>query len=145
MQAAACLAAGEELVGSWRLVSFELRAPDGDVTHPFGKDATGYLFYNEQGFMSAAFMGAKRARPDSDDLAEAAKGVNFDAFNAYCGPYEVKADRVIHHVEVASLPQFTGTDQERLFSVEGDRLVLETVPLQIAAQTPVGVLIWERV
>ena len=144
MQAAVRSGAGEELIGTWRLMSFELRSPDGTVSHPFGKDARGYLFYNEQGFMSAAFMGADSARPDSDDLAEVAKGVNFDAFNAYCGPYEVKDNRVVHHVEVSSLPQFTGTDQERLFSIDGDRLVLETVPLQIASEAPVGLLIWER-
>ena len=145
MRAAVRGGGGEELIGSWRLVSFELRSPDGTVSHPFGKHATGYLFYNDQGFMSAAFMGADRARPDSDDLAEVAKGVNFDAFNAYCGPFEVKDNRVVHHVEVSSLPQFTGTDQERLFSIDGDRLVLETVPLQIASEAPVGLLIWERV
>ena len=144
MRAAVCSDAGEELVGTWRLVSFELRSPDGTVSYPFGKDATGYLFYNDQGYMSAAFMGADRARPDSDDLAEVAKGVNFDAFNAYCGPYEVKDDRVVHHVEVASLPQFTGTDQERLFRVDGDQLVLETVPLQISSEAPVGLLVWQR-
>ena len=136
--------AGKELVGTWRLVSFELRSPDGTVSYPFGEDATGYLFYNDQGYMSAAFMGADRARPDSDDLAEVAKGVNFDAFNAYCGPYEVKDDRVVHHVEVASLPQFTGTDQERVFRVDGDQLVLETVPLQISSEAPVGLLVWQR-
>ena len=64
--------------------------------------------------MSAAFMGADRARPDSDDLQEVAKGVNFDAFNAYAGPFEVKEDRVFHYVEVSSLPQWQGTTQERI-------------------------------
>jgi hypothetical protein len=136
--------ARDALVGTWRLVSFELQSPDGSVAHPFGRDATGYLFYNDQGYMSAAFMGADRARPDSDDLEEVAKGVNFDAFNAYTGPYEVKDDRIFHHVEVSSLPQWTGSTQERIFSIDGDRLVLETVPLQIGAGAPVGVLIWER-
>ena len=132
------------LWGSWRLISFELRDEAGEVTYPFGKDATGYLFYNEQGFMSAAFMGADRAKPDDDDLAEVAKGVNFDAFNAYTGPFEVIGDRVIHHVEVASLPHFLGTDQERIFKLDGDRLILETLPLNVANTSPTGYLIWER-
>ena len=66
MQAAVRSGAGDELIGTWRLVSFELRNPDGTVSYPFGKDVTGYLFYNDQGFMSAAFMGADRARPDSE-------------------------------------------------------------------------------
>jgi len=134
----------DALIGSWRLVSFELRSPDGSVSHPFGKDASGYLFYNEDGYMSAAFMGADRARPDSDDLSEVARGVNFDAFNAYCGRFEVRGDRVVHRVEVSSLPQWTGSEQERVFSFEDGRLVLETVALQIDSGVPVGVLVWER-
>ena len=134
-----------DLVGSWRLESFELRASDGGVSYPFGEDASGYLFYNDDGFMSAAFMGANRARPDSGDLSQVDDQVNFDAFNAYCGPFEVKDDRVLHHVEVASMPHFTGTVQERIFRIEGDRLLLETVPLHVGSEAPVGVLVWQRV
>lgn len=137
--------AREVLYGSWRLVSFELRAPSGELSYPFGRDAVGYVFYNAQGYMSAAFMGANRAQPKSTDLADTAKGVNFDAFNAYCGRFEVRGDRVIHHVEVSSLPQWSGHDQERIFKVDGDRLILETPPLTIAAQAPTAYLIWERV
>jgi hypothetical protein len=144
MQRAAKSQSREALIGSWRLLSFELQSPDGSISHPFGKSVSGYLFYNEQGFMSAAFMGVDRAHPDSDDLAEVAKGVNFDAFNAYTGPFEVKEDRIYHYVEVSSLPQWKGTTQERIFNIDGDRLVIETVPLQIAEQSPVGLLIWER-
>ncbi len=138
-------AATAALCGSWRLVSFELRSPDGSQSFPFGRDATGYLFYNEQGFMSAAFMGANRAQPASRDLADTAKGVNFDAFNAYCGRFEVRGDRIVHHVEVASLPQWSGQDQERIFKLDGQRLILETPPLAIASQAPIAYLIWERV
>jgi hypothetical protein len=57
----------------------------------------------------------------------------------------VKGDRVTHHVEVASLPQWVGIDQERIFKIDGDRLILETPPLTIAAQAPTAYLIWERV
>ena len=33
------------LVGAWRLVSWENRAADGQVTYPMGSDALGYLLY----------------------------------------------------------------------------------------------------
>ena len=133
------------LCGSWKLVSFELRLPNGDLSYPFGRDAKGYVFYNAQGFMSAAFMGAERVRPQSADLADTSKTVNYDQFNAYCGRFEVKGDRVTHHVEVASLPQWCGIDQERIFKIDGDRLILETPPLTISSQAPTAYLIWERV
>jgi hypothetical protein len=133
------------LCGSWKLVSFELRLPSGSVSYPFGPEPRGYLFYNAQGFMSAAFMGADRVKPQSADLADTSKTVNFDQFNAYCGRFEVHGNRVVHHVEVASLPQWCGVDQERVFKIDGDRLILETPPLAINAQAPTGYLIWERV
>lgn len=133
------------LVGTWRLVSFELRSPSGEVSHPFGPDVTGYLFYNADGYMSAAFMSAKRGAGPSEDLAEAGAETSYDAFMAYCGEYEVEGDRIIHRVEVSSLPVWTGTVQERIFEIEGDRLTLLTAPLLIAAETPVGHLVWDRV
>ncbi|HEU4430072.1 MAG TPA: lipocalin-like domain-containing protein [Myxococcota bacterium] len=133
------------LCGSWKLVSFELRLPNGEVSYPFGRAPRGYVFYNEQGFMSAAFMGADRVKPQSADLADTSKTVNYDQFNAYCGRFEVKGERVIHHVEVASLPQWCGIDQERVFKIDGTRLILETPPLTINAQAPTAYLIWERV
>jgi len=133
------------LCGSWKLVSFELRLPNGGVSYPFGTAPRGYVFYNAQGFMSAAFMGADRVKPQSSDLADTSKTVNYDQFNAYCGRFEVKGERVIHHVEVASLPQWCGIDQERVFKIDGDRLILETPPLTINAQAPTAYLIWQRV
>ena len=32
------------LCGSWKLISFELRLPSGDLSYPFGRDAKGYVF-----------------------------------------------------------------------------------------------------
>jgi hypothetical protein len=32
------------LHGSWKLVSFELRLPNGGVTYPFGPEPRGYVF-----------------------------------------------------------------------------------------------------
>ena len=133
------------LVGSWRLVSFELRNQAGEVSYPFGPDVTGYLFYNADGYMSAAFMSAKRGAGPSEDLADAGAASTYDSFMAYCGEYEVEGDRIIHRVEVSSLAVWTGTVQERIFKIDGDRLTLMTAPLLIASETPIGHLVWDRV
>ncbi len=134
------------LVGTWKLAAFELRAPDGEVTYPYGPDVTGCLIYNEDGYMSTAITSADRARTgDSADLAEAGASVNYDAFMAYCGTYEVNGDRILHRVEVSSLPVWTGTLQERMYKLDGDRLTILTAPLLVASDTPTGYLIWDRV
>ncbi len=134
-----------ELIGSWRLVSFELEAPDGSISHPYGEDLVGYLFYNEQGYMSSAFMSAGRGgAAEGADLAEAARANTYDQFMAYCGGYRIQGDRILHQVEVSSLALWIGTRQERWFKIDGDRLEILTAPLSVDSEAPVGRLVWQR-
>ena len=43
------------LVGAWRLVSYEGRTGD-NVLYPLGEDATGYIMYTHDGYMSVSMM-----------------------------------------------------------------------------------------
>jgi len=45
------------------------------------------------------------------------------------GRMKFKGDKVIHHIEVSSLLNWIGVDQERFFEVEGDSLLLRNPPL----------------
>lgn len=137
--------AEEELIGSWRLDSFELQSVTGEISHPYGRNLTGYLFYNGDGYMSAAFMNADRGLSGGGELSEAAQASNYDQFMAYTGPFEVNGDKVTHRVEVSSLEAFIGSVQERWFKIDGDRLDLLTAPLAVGNDTPVGRLVWHRV
>ena len=41
--------ASNPLIGTWRLLSWENRSvQDAQVSYPLGKDATGYIMYNEE-------------------------------------------------------------------------------------------------
>ncbi|MCH7598466.1 MAG: lipocalin-like domain-containing protein [Myxococcales bacterium] len=133
------------LVGTWALRRFELCFPDGRITHPYGEDVTGLLFYDDTGHMSAAFGSAKREAGASLDLEEVGTKPAYDAFMAYCGSYEVEQDRIVHRVEVSSLAAWAGTVQERRFKIEDGRLTLVTMPLVIGADAPTGRLVWDRV
>lgn len=136
---------GEGLIGSWKLDSFELQSVTGEISHPYGRKLTGYLFYNEDGYMSAAFMNAGRGVGGDAELSQAAQTSNYDQFMAYTGPYEVNGDRITHRVEVSSLEAFIGSVQERWFKIDGDRLDLLTAPLTVGSDAPVGRLVWHRV
>ncbi len=136
---------GHPLIGSWKLEAFQLEATDGSISYPYGKDLTGYLFYNEQGFMSAAFMNAARGRVEDGELSEAARASSYDQFMAYSGPFELTGDKIKHFVEVSSLEVWTGTVQERWFKIDGDRLDLLTQALSVGNDAPVGRLVWTRV
>jgi hypothetical protein len=134
----------DALIGSWSLDSFELQSTDGTISHPYGEDLTGYLFYTADGFMSAAFMNAKRAQKSDGDLSQAALTSTYDQFMAYTGPFVAEGDKITHYVEVSSLEIWIGTVQERWYKVDGDRLELLTAPLSVGSDAPVGRLTWSR-
>ncbi len=102
------------LVGGWRLVSWENRATDGQVTYPMGIDALGALLYTADGRFSVTISRRGREGFAAGDLLsgtseEKARAV--EGFVAYAGRYSFHGDRVIHHVELSLFP--TGSDPTR--------------------------------
>ncbi len=135
------------VVGTWRLVSCELRTADGQVSYPFGEDALGYIMYTAEGRMGVILAAADRPQFASGDIlggrteevVAAAK-----SFTSYFGTYELRGDRVVHHIEVSFFPNWIGVDQERVFEFDGDRLLLSTPPTLIQGAQRTAHLIWER-
>jgi Lipocalin-like domain len=66
--------ASNPLIGTWRLLSWENRSvEDGQLSYPHGEDATGYIIYNEDGYMFVAIMAPQRLIFAHDDLLSATK------------------------------------------------------------------------
>jgi Lipocalin-like domain len=138
----------DALVGAWRLVSWENRAADGQVSYPMGTDALGYVLYSADGCFSVTISRRDRAGFAAGDLlggttTEQARAM--ESFVAYTGRYRFHGDRVIHHVELSLFPNWVGTDQERWIELAGDRLILSASPLLLAGEQQVARLVWERV
>ena len=138
------------VVGTWRLVSYDTQTPEGLKTYPLGQDVAGLAIYLPNGRVSIQFM--KRDRPlfKSGDawrgtLEEERSA--FEGFFGYAGRYTIDVGRsvVTHHLEIASAPNYVGTDLVRAFSMSGNRLTLRTPQRQLAGQTSSSTLIWERV
>ena len=125
-----------QLVGTWRLVSFVARDPDGGESDTYGAEPRGVLMYDLGGRMSVHI-----ARASRDALADALEG-----YFGYFGRYSVDASAgiVTHHVEGASHPDFAGTDQRRLFTLQDERLVLSTAPDQSDGPAITYVATWQR-
>lgn len=135
------------LVGTWRLVSMEIRDAAGGASYPFGPDAVGYLVYAADGYMSAAIMTADRPTFTAGDILGGGVEERAEAaatYISYAGRYEVKGDRVVHHVEVSLFPNWVGGTQHRFFEFVGDRLSLSTGPMVLAGLERRAYLIWER-
>jgi hypothetical protein len=107
------------LVGSWRIVSIELEFQDGSERRfPLGPHPNGYLMFGADGRMMAYLEAEKRTSPTTDEERATA----FRTMNAYTGRYRVEGDKWITRVDGAWNVDWVGTDQERTFTVDGNRL-----------------------
>lgn len=136
------------VVGTWQLVSASASTPNGSRNEaPFGPSPTGALTYTPEGRMiliisysgRKPLSGADRIASPVTERAEA-----FSTSFAYAGRYSVAADKVIHHVEVASVQNWVNTDLVRVLKVEGDRITLQTPPLSVGGVIQTSELVWER-
>src|SRR5687767_7491813 len=115
------------LLGTWKLVKFEARSPEGKTLYPFGTNAFGRLFYDATGNMSIQVFDPDRPRFSSDDKSKGSTEeikAAWDRFDAYAGRYQVneKEGVVEHHLEGALFPNWIGGTQKRFFEFNGDRL-----------------------
>jgi hypothetical protein len=137
------------LIGTWRLISWENRSLDGQkISYPLGKDAVGYIMYNEDGYMFVAIMRPNRVRFAAGDLLGGSteeKTQAVDTYVSYCGRYEFNGDTVIHHVDLSLFPNWVGVEQERLVELREDQLTLSTHPILLGGVQRTAHLIWERV
>jgi hypothetical protein len=135
-------------IGTWRLVSCRWVDDDGRVTYPYGRSPVGYLIYTNTGHMAVNFMSATRRRFASENRMKGTPKEERAArksYQSYSGRYEVRGDKIIHHVEVSLFPNWVGREQERFYELEGDRLCLSTEPLPFGKTHQTAHLEWERV
>ncbi|WP_193199862.1 lipocalin-like domain-containing protein [Nostoc sp. MG11] len=135
-----------DLVGTWKLIDF--KSIDSEkIDYPFGKSPVGYIIYTQDGYMCASIMTSDRLNLEMSiaemqefrnvalkpqlivDILKYIKAIlrYFQAarnYISYSGKYEIIDNRVIHHVEVSLVPDWTGTDLERTVEFSGDKLVL---------------------
>ncbi|GHO87336.1 lipocalin-like domain-containing protein [Dictyobacter formicarum] len=137
-----------DLIGTWKLVSVELRYSDGDVRYPWGTHAKGHLLYSAEGYMSAVIASAERPLFATEDVltgsveeqAQAAR-----SYVSYGGPYELHGNEVTHHVEVSLFPNWVGQAQLRYIeALDNKQLILRSAPILANGKQATGYLIWRR-
>lgn len=134
----------EQLIGTWKLVRYQDEDKDGNIFFPLGKDASGFIMYNPDGYMSAQLMQQGRAAYESGDLhtgtteemAQAAHG-----YVAYAGKFELDEENstVYHTMEVSMNPTWLGDTQPRVFELDGDTLSI------VNGNVPNQKLVWQKV
>jgi hypothetical protein len=138
----------DSVVGTWKLVSNTATTDKGDVNKfVLGQNPSGLLTYTADGRMMAIISDdgrkplsvADRVAAPADERAQA-----YSTFMAYAGRYTFTCDKIVTHVEVASLQNWVNTDQIRFVHIEGNRLFVRNPP-QLRGGVMVTIeSVWER-
>nr|WP_298379079.1 lipocalin-like domain-containing protein [uncultured Halomonas sp.] len=137
----------EALSGPWSLVRFVYRWPDGRELAPLGQ-AKGQLLYlledGAPGRMAVQVVAGER--PSLDPGSDASLAAHFRSGFAYGGRWSLREGMVQHDVEIASIPDWEGSQLARETRLVDDRLMLSTN--EPSPQLPEGgyetVLEWQR-
>ncbi|MCR0983360.1 lipocalin-like domain-containing protein [Roseomonas populi] len=134
----------ERIIGNWKLVTVTYEDPaTGARTYPLGEHPTGYQIATAGGRWLALVTAEGRPVPGTD--AERAAALR--SMISYTGRWRVQGDRVVTRVEAAWNQAWVGTDQERIFRFEGNRLHLVGPPQphpNLLGQVVRIIVTWER-
>jgi hypothetical protein len=135
-------------VGTWKLLSYEQRRPNGEVVYPRGRDPLGVLMYDRNGRMSVQIMARDWLERPADYVQKASPEelrATLTGYSAYFGTYEVNlgGGYVVHHVQGSIHFSYLHTDQKRFFAFQGKHLTL-TLTSTVEGETRTSRLLWER-
>ena len=135
------------ILGAWKLRSFHMEVVDTkERSEPFGPAPRGSLILHPDGRMAALLA------PGEEPISthEAGQVPAVPKLIAYSGRFRLEPpDRLVTAVDVASFPQWIGTDQVRTYALDGDNLDLFTPPGPMPRPdadpvTVIGILSWTR-
>ncbi|MDK6805133.1 lipocalin-like domain-containing protein [Aerococcus sp. UMB7834] len=133
----------DQVIGAWKLISYQTTDASGQVVYPLGEDAKGFILYTPDGYMSAQIMAQGRPAYESgdlhkgtpDEMAQAAEG-----YLAYSGRYEIDEDKgkLTHHMDVSMNPTWLGQSQPRVAKIKDGKLKIYN------GLKPEDQLVWKR-
>lgn len=123
----------ESIVGTWKLISVKSTTDKGDVNPAvLGQNPSGLLTYTADGRMMAIISDDGRKPLSAADRVSAPveeRAQAYSTFMAYAGRYIFSCDRVVNHVEVASLQNWVNTEQTRFVTLQGNRMFVRNTPM----------------
>jgi hypothetical protein len=141
----------EQLIGAWKLVSYEEKPVDGSPPfYPLSEKPMGIIMYTPDGYMSAQLMKPGRKPFASGDWFKGSPedyGREATTYIAYSGEFHVdeEAQKLTHSMFVSLFPNWIGQTQPRVVKIEGDSLYLSTAnPIESSGRTVNSYLHWKR-
>jgi lipocalin-like protein len=137
----------DQIVGTWRLIAASASSGSVRDDAPYGPTPCGIITYTGDGRVMAIISHSGRKALASGDRISASVNERAEAFAtsfSYAGRYSLAGDKIIHHVEVASVQNWVGTDLIRLVHLADNRIILTTPPISVGGQIRTTDLVWER-
>src|SRR5262245_62222097 len=112
----------DELIGAWKLVSFVVEDVTTKERKPlYGEHPKGYFMFLPSGRAAVLITSENRKVPTTAEESQVA----FQSMIAFSGKCRVEEGKCIINVDVASHESWVGTEQIRLYHLEGETLHLE--------------------
>lgn len=137
----------DRFFGTWRIVSWENEDDAGRLTHPVGLEPRGLLHYAPDGYMFVHIMRPDRVPLSTDALFggdEAERAAAFSGHVAYAGHWEVRDDRMVHRLEIASVPNWAGGEQRRRFEFLDEGTLRLSAHMEFGGRTVMARVTWRR-
>ncbi|NNM59469.1 MAG: lipocalin-like domain-containing protein [Legionellales bacterium] len=132
------------ICGTWKLLSvMDVDLGTHQAFQPYGRHPQGYLNYLPDGHMAVIMVSGDRLTPSKTTVTAQEAAKLYSQMTSYSGTYTLKSNQIIHHVEVAWNPRWTGSDQVRDYKIQGNHLTL-TMNLKIKKEAIHSILVWER-
>lgn len=135
----------DPIVGAWRLSS--VRIEGARSRSPHGEDPVGWLLYCPEGVMSVVIGDRERPRVGSSDPRAGSAEIRaacLGSFAAYAGRWRREGEEIVHDIDIAWFPDWSGAQQRRRAYLDGERLVLQGPESVIDGEPGRLVLSWRR-
>ncbi|HVT39430.1 MAG TPA: lipocalin-like domain-containing protein [Gemmatimonadaceae bacterium] len=133
----------ESLVGTWKLVSWQVIVANEPLQNVFGSNPKGYLVLTREGRSIVVTTADNR----KGGMGDAERAALHKSMLAYTGKYRVEGNDFITVVDVSWNQDWNGTEQRRHFRIEGDKLFIESAPgpsIVFPGKTDYRRIVWER-
>jgi hypothetical protein len=131
------------LIGTWKLVSWQVIVENEKAQDVFGAHPKGFLIMTREG-RSIVVTTAENRRAGMNDAERAAL---HKSMLAYSGRYRIEGNDFVTAVDVSWNESWNGTEQRRHFRIDGDRLFIESAPapsILFPGKTDFRRIVWER-
>ena len=133
----------QDLVGTWTATSI-MSDLGGNEIETYGPNPKSILMFDAEGRYGLVIVRADLPKFTSNNRTAATPEENQAVVQgsiAHFGTYAVEGNTIVFRIEAATFPNWTGAEQKRPFTLQGDELQY-TVPASSGGGT--GRLVWVR-